>query len=109
MPARTSKSKYIKSNKKVSGGDGGTKGDKCDTINSPSITTDSDNCVCVCADNHEQLSDDSSAEWEIDEEELLHVEINGIFQVTHSKLHAKYLIRRGLGFTQKYIHYTNSI
>ena len=37
--------------------------------------TSAEDCSCVCT-NHQ-----NSDEWEVDNEELLHVEINGIFQV----------------------------
>ena len=38
-----------------------------------------EDCSCVCK-NHQ-----NSDEWEVDNEELLHVEINGIFQVRYKK------------------------
>ena len=47
-----------------------------DIDHSKSSQTKEKDCSCLCR-NHQETDD----EWEIEKEELLHVEINGIFQV----------------------------
>jgi hypothetical protein len=74
MPTRANKSQSIAARDAKESSGGNKNSDKCGKPDSESADQDT-SPACLC-DSHEHPDD----KWEIDKEELLHVEINGIFQ-----------------------------
>ena len=76
MPTRANKSPSISVREAIESSGGNKNSDSCGKPDSePANEKNSSACIC----DNDEYSDD---EWEIDKEELLHVEINGIFQVS---------------------------
>ena len=76
MPTRANKSQSLPARDAKESSGGNKNSDKCGRPDSESADQDTFP-ACLC--DSQEHSDDN---WEVDKEELLHVEINGIFQVS---------------------------